>query len=71
MMRYGNGFCASSKEETLGADARFQTNALRTKHRDALIPALCEIFDRPASEWLSRLIAKISQLPLSRLSAKP
>jgi crotonobetainyl-CoA:carnitine CoA-transferase CaiB-like acyl-CoA transferase len=45
--------------ETLGADPRFRSNALRTEHRQALIPALCAIFDRAsASEWLSRLSAE-------------
>ena len=45
--------------ETLGADARFRTNALRTANRQALIPALCTMFAKaPADEWLSRLIAE-------------
>jgi crotonobetainyl-CoA:carnitine CoA-transferase CaiB-like acyl-CoA transferase len=45
--------------ETLGADARFRTNALRTKNRQALIPALCTIFaNAPAEEWLRRLTAE-------------
>jgi crotonobetainyl-CoA:carnitine CoA-transferase CaiB-like acyl-CoA transferase len=45
--------------KTLGADPRFLTNALRTKHRDALIPLLCNIFEKaPADAWLSRMIAE-------------
>jgi formyl-CoA transferase/CoA:oxalate CoA-transferase len=45
--------------DTLGADPRFRSNALRTEHRLALIPVLCEIFDKaPASEWLLRLTAE-------------
>jgi crotonobetainyl-CoA:carnitine CoA-transferase CaiB-like acyl-CoA transferase len=45
--------------DTLGADPRFRSNALRTEHRLTLIPALCEIFDKaPASEWLLRLTAE-------------
>jgi len=45
--------------QTLGADPRFLTNALRTKHRDALIPLLCGIFENaPADVWLSRMIAE-------------
>ena len=45
--------------ETLGADERFRTNALRTANRQALIPALCTIFAKaPADEWLSRLVAE-------------
>ncbi|MGC2398296.1 MAG: CaiB/BaiF CoA-transferase family protein [Acidobacteriaceae bacterium] len=45
--------------ETLGADARFQTNALRTEHRQALIPMLSAIFAQAsASDWLARLLAE-------------
>jgi crotonobetainyl-CoA:carnitine CoA-transferase CaiB-like acyl-CoA transferase len=45
--------------DTLGVDPRFQSNALRTEHRQTLIPALCAIFDQaPASEWLRRLTAE-------------
>jgi crotonobetainyl-CoA:carnitine CoA-transferase CaiB-like acyl-CoA transferase len=45
--------------ETLGVDPRFRTNALRTEHRQTLIPALCAIFDKaPASHWLTRLTAE-------------
>jgi crotonobetainyl-CoA:carnitine CoA-transferase CaiB-like acyl-CoA transferase len=45
--------------ETLGTDPRFRTNALRTEHRDVLIPALCEIFVKaPADVWLRRLSAE-------------
>ena len=45
--------------ETLGADERFRTNALRTANRQALIPALCTIFAKaPADAWLSRLVAE-------------
>jgi crotonobetainyl-CoA:carnitine CoA-transferase CaiB-like acyl-CoA transferase len=45
--------------ETLGADARFQTNALRTEHRQALIPMLSAIFAQAsARDWLARLLAE-------------
>jgi crotonobetainyl-CoA:carnitine CoA-transferase CaiB-like acyl-CoA transferase len=45
--------------ETLGADPRFRTNALRTENRHTLIPVLCTIFDKAAaSHWLSRLAAE-------------
>jgi crotonobetainyl-CoA:carnitine CoA-transferase CaiB-like acyl-CoA transferase len=45
--------------ETLGADPRFRSNALRTKHREVLIPMLCSIFEKaPAAVWLSRLSAE-------------
>jgi crotonobetainyl-CoA:carnitine CoA-transferase CaiB-like acyl-CoA transferase len=42
--------------ETLGADPRFRTNALRTENRQVLIPVLCTMFERaPASEWIAKL----------------
>jgi crotonobetainyl-CoA:carnitine CoA-transferase CaiB-like acyl-CoA transferase len=42
--------------DTLGADPRFRTNALRTEHREVLIPALSAIFDQaPACEWIRRM----------------
>jgi crotonobetainyl-CoA:carnitine CoA-transferase CaiB-like acyl-CoA transferase len=45
--------------ETLGTDPRFRTNALRTEHRQVLVPALCTLFERaPASEWIARLTAE-------------
>jgi crotonobetainyl-CoA:carnitine CoA-transferase CaiB-like acyl-CoA transferase len=45
--------------ETLGTDPRFRSNALRTKHRQALVPTLCTIFEKePASLWLGRLLAE-------------
>jgi crotonobetainyl-CoA:carnitine CoA-transferase CaiB-like acyl-CoA transferase len=54
--------------ETLGADARFRTNALRTANRQALIPALCTIFaGAPADEWLSRLTAE--DIPASAIQS--
>jgi crotonobetainyl-CoA:carnitine CoA-transferase CaiB-like acyl-CoA transferase len=53
-------------EETLGRDARFGTNALRTRHRDVLIPLLCAMFEKgSASEWLSRLLA--ADIPASAI----
>jgi crotonobetainyl-CoA:carnitine CoA-transferase CaiB-like acyl-CoA transferase len=45
--------------ETLGVDARFVTNALRTQHRGELIPFLSATFEKAsASEWLERLLAE-------------
>jgi crotonobetainyl-CoA:carnitine CoA-transferase CaiB-like acyl-CoA transferase len=45
--------------ETLGMDPRFATNALRTEHREALIPVLSAIFETaPAADWLARLQAE-------------
>ena len=46
-------------EETLGADPRFCSNALRTEHRQVLIPLLYELFAQAsAGEWLRRLTAE-------------
>lgn len=45
-------------DDGVGRDERFQTNALRTKNRDALIPALQKMFDeKPAGAWLELLAA--------------
>jgi crotonobetainyl-CoA:carnitine CoA-transferase CaiB-like acyl-CoA transferase len=45
--------------ESLGVDVRFVSNALRTKHRDELIPLLSAVFEgASADEWLSRLLAE-------------
>jgi len=53
-------------EETLGRDPRFTSNALRTKHRDELIPILQHILDqRPASAWLERLAQ--AQIPAAAI----
>ena len=46
-------------EESLGRDARFATNALRTEHRRPLVALLYDAFAQaPASEWLQRLTAE-------------
>jgi len=46
------------EEETLGRDARFATNALRTENRGALIEKLQLLFaEAPAAGWLARLAA--------------
>jgi crotonobetainyl-CoA:carnitine CoA-transferase CaiB-like acyl-CoA transferase len=45
--------------ETLGVDARFLSNASRTRHREELIPLLSATFEKAsASEWLERLLAE-------------
>jgi crotonobetainyl-CoA:carnitine CoA-transferase CaiB-like acyl-CoA transferase len=49
---------AIGQTESLGLDPRFATNALRTEHRDLLIPLLSAVFAQaPASDWLARLLA--------------
>jgi crotonobetainyl-CoA:carnitine CoA-transferase CaiB-like acyl-CoA transferase len=43
-------------EDGAGRDERFQTNALRTKNRDALMPAVQKLFvTRTSIEWLDAL----------------
>jgi crotonobetainyl-CoA:carnitine CoA-transferase CaiB-like acyl-CoA transferase len=45
-------------ESSVGQDERFQSNALRTNNRGALIPILQKKFDeQAASAWLERLAA--------------
>jgi crotonobetainyl-CoA:carnitine CoA-transferase CaiB-like acyl-CoA transferase len=45
-------------QPALASDERFATNALRVRHRHALIPRLAEAFStRPADEWARRLEA--------------
>jgi crotonobetainyl-CoA:carnitine CoA-transferase CaiB-like acyl-CoA transferase len=45
--------------DSLGGDPRFRTNALRTEHRQLLIPMLYELFTQAtAEEWLRRLSAE-------------
>jgi crotonobetainyl-CoA:carnitine CoA-transferase CaiB-like acyl-CoA transferase len=52
--------------ETLGADPRFRTNALRTEHRGVLIPVLCGIFEKaPADAWLRWLA--VEDIPASAI----
>jgi crotonobetainyl-CoA:carnitine CoA-transferase CaiB-like acyl-CoA transferase len=54
-------------DATFGSDERFQTNALRTKHRDALIPAAQNLFaKRTSTEWLEMLAkAEIPAAPIN------
>lgn len=53
-------------EETLGRDPRFASNALRTKHRDELIPMLEKLLTQsPSSTWLERF-AK-AQIPAAAI----
>lgn len=54
-------------DDGVGRDERFQTNALRTKNRDALIPVLQKMFDgKPAGAWLELLAgAEIPAAPIN------
>ena len=48
--------CPAIGREDLAQDPRFNSDANRVKHRDALIPALnAEFATRPVAEWLKRL----------------
>jgi crotonobetainyl-CoA:carnitine CoA-transferase CaiB-like acyl-CoA transferase len=54
--RFFQRTCEVAGLRDLGADPRFRTNALRVENRDALMPALLEVFKtRTAAEWLERL----------------
>ena len=45
-------FCAVLGTPDLAQDARFQTNPLRARHREVLVPMLAEILrQRPVREW--------------------
>jgi crotonobetainyl-CoA:carnitine CoA-transferase CaiB-like acyl-CoA transferase len=52
--------------KNLRGDQRFQTNALRVKHRSELLPTLQKTFaTKPAREWLDRFsAAKIPSAPI-------
>jgi crotonobetainyl-CoA:carnitine CoA-transferase CaiB-like acyl-CoA transferase len=53
-------------EETLGRDPRFTSNALRTEHRDELIPVVQQMLDKhPAGVWLERLAQ--AQIPAAAI----
>jgi formyl-CoA transferase/CoA:oxalate CoA-transferase len=53
-------------EQTLGRDPRFTSNALRTRHRDELIPVLQRMLEQcPSATWLERL-AK-AQIPAAAI----
>jgi crotonobetainyl-CoA:carnitine CoA-transferase CaiB-like acyl-CoA transferase len=48
--------CRAIGREDLAHDPRFNSDANRVKHRDALVPALnAEFATRPVAEWLKRL----------------
>ena len=49
-------FCRAVERADLAADERFQTNPLRVKHREVLIPMLAEYFvTKSMAHWLERL----------------
>jgi formyl-CoA transferase/CoA:oxalate CoA-transferase len=57
-------------QEDIGRDARFQTNALRIKNREILVPLLRNLFQRtPARTWLEKLAeADIPAAPINSVS---
>jgi crotonobetainyl-CoA:carnitine CoA-transferase CaiB-like acyl-CoA transferase len=53
-------------EERLGRDPRFASNALRTQHREELIPILQQMLEQcPAATWLQRLAE--AQIPAAAI----
>jgi len=56
--------------DAIGNDERFQSNALRIKHREHLIPLLQKIFERRvSSEWLEELAkAEIPVAPINTVA---
>jgi len=67
--KFWGAFCDAIDRSDLSRDARFDTNARRVAHRDALIPVLEALFrTRPAHEWLERLHAHgVPAAPINRL----
>ena len=57
-------------EDDIGKDARFQTNALRIKNREILVPLLQDLFQKgPAQSWLGKLAeADIPAAPIQTVS---
>ena len=57
-------------EDAIGNDERFQSNALRIKHREDLIPLLQKIFERRvSSEWLEEFAkAEIPAAPINTVA---
>jgi len=57
-------------QEDIGRDERFQTNALRIKNREILVPLLRNLFQRtPARTWLEKLAeANIPAAPINSVS---
>jgi len=57
-------------QDDIGRDERFQTNALRTKNREILVPLLQNLFQQsPALTWLEKLAgADIPAAPINTVS---
>jgi crotonobetainyl-CoA:carnitine CoA-transferase CaiB-like acyl-CoA transferase len=57
-------------QDNIGRDERFQTNVLRIKNREILIPLLQDLFQRDAADiWLARLAtADIPAAPINTVS---
>jgi crotonobetainyl-CoA:carnitine CoA-transferase CaiB-like acyl-CoA transferase len=57
-------------QDTLGADARFRSNALRNQHRAELVPLIQKILEQcPAEVWMKRLAA--AQIPSAAILSVP
>jgi len=57
-------------QDGIGADPRFQSNAERIKHREALVPLLQNIFqNQPSSVWLKKFAqAEIPAAPINNVA---
>jgi formyl-CoA transferase/CoA:oxalate CoA-transferase len=62
--------CAALERPDVAVDPRFDTEARRVEHRDALVPLLNEILStRPAEEWIKRFTA--AGVPAGRIQTVP
>jgi len=61
---------ALAVQDSIGSDARFQTNAERIKHREILLPLLQGIFrQQPAAAWLEKFsAAEIPSAPINTVA---
>lgn len=61
-------FCAAAGCDGLAADPRFESNPLRVKHRDELIPLLADVLRRrPTDAWLQ--VCRQADVPCSAVLA--
>jgi len=59
-----------NRQEDIGSDERFSSNALRIKNRQILVPLLQNIFQQePATTWLDKLAA--AEIPAGPINTVP
>jgi glutaryl-CoA transferase len=57
-----------NRQDDLGRDERFTTNALRIKNREILVPLLQNIFKQePATKWLEKFA--VAKIPAARINS--